>query len=148
MLFIHIEHISSIFIFRSLRGRGEFAQSYNGINLGCLAVRLKWQPRKQEMKPGGNLKFTDKASNFRNGKTQVHETKTYSESYSYRRWHRPALPRFSVCVKLGMVHSIFNLKFASKMELTHPFRKAEGVQIGVPVAKARAEQVPPKMPLM
>ena len=40
------------------------------------------------------------------------------------------------------------MKFASKMELTHPFRKTKIYQIGVPVAKARAEQVPQKVILM
>ena len=47
----------------------------NGINLGCLTVQYSGIPENRMRKPGGTLKLTDKTSNFRNGKTQVHETK-------------------------------------------------------------------------
>lgn len=44
MLFIHIEHISSIFIFVLSEEGRICSKVYNGINLGCLAVQYSGSP--------------------------------------------------------------------------------------------------------
>ena len=76
MSFIHMEHISSIFLLSVLsEERRIWSKVSNGINLGCLTVQYSGSPENRMRKPGGTLKLTDKTSNFRNGKTQVHETK-------------------------------------------------------------------------
>ena len=76
MSFIHIKHISLIFLLSVLsEERRIWSKVYNGINLGCLTVQYSGSPEIRMRKPGGTLKLTDQNSNFRNWKTQVHKTK-------------------------------------------------------------------------
>lgn len=100
------------------------------------------------LKPGGTPKLTDQTSNFTNGKTQAHKTKDLLNVIQLANG-TVGTSTHVLCVKLEMASlNIFNIKSSSKMESTHPSRKAITYQMGAPVAKARAEQVPQKNTLM